>query len=120
MDRRTRNLFAVALIVVLAGSAAMALLAGGAVGGPSGGPPGTQTTVGVVVAVDAQSLDEVRAFTLRQTDGTIALLVIGTLENGAAFPPGHLVEHQATGQPIRAWYRTENGIKIVVRLEDAT
>jgi hypothetical protein len=30
------------------------------------------------------------------------------------------VEHQATGQPIRVWYRTESGIKIAIRIEDAT
>ena len=45
---------------------------------------------------------------------------IGDLENGAEFPPGHLVEHQATAQPVRVWYRTEGDAKVAVRLEDAT
>ena len=45
---------------------------------------------------------------------------IGNLENGAQFPPGHLVEHQSTAQPIRVWYRTQDGVKVAIRLEDAT
>ena len=46
--------------------------------------------------------------------------MLGDLENGTEFPPGHLVEHQATAQPVRVWYRTENGARVAVRLEDAT
>jgi hypothetical protein len=118
VDRRTRNVFAIGLIVVVVASGAMALFASG--GGRPGASPGAQTVDGVVVAVDAQGLDAVRAFTLRQSDGMIALLVVGDLENGASFPPGRLVEHQATGQPIRVWYRTDGDIKVAYRIEDAT
>ena len=117
MDRRTRTLFVVGLIVVVVASGAMALFASGERPGAS---PNAQTLEGVIVAVDAQGLDAVRAFTLRQADGTIALVVVGDLENGASFPPGHLVEHQATGQPIRVWYRTDGDVKVAYRIEDAT
>ena len=58
-------------------------------------------------------------FDLRTTDqGTLAF-ALGDLDNGAEFPPGHLVEHQATAQPVRVWYRTEDGERVAVRLEDA-
>jgi hypothetical protein len=41
------------------------------------------------------------------------------LENGAQFAPGHLVEHQASGQPVRVWYQTDGGANVAIRLEDA-
>ena len=60
---------------------------------------------GVIVGVDSEGLDQVRGFSLRTDDGVTLAFTIGALENGAAFPPGHLVEHQATAQPVRVWYR---------------
>ena len=41
------------------------------------------------------------------------------LENGATFPPGHLVEHQASASPVRVWYRADGGVLYAIRLEDA-
>ena len=84
------------------------------------GPRDAQAVVGVIVGVDAVSLDQVRGFTLRTEGGATVAFTIGKLENGDAFPPGHLVEHQATAQPVRVWYRTEGDVKVAVRLEDAT
>ena len=52
--------------------------------------------------------------------GDSVRFAIGSLENGSKFPPGHLVEHQSTAQPIRVWYRTQDGVKVAIRLEDAT
>jgi hypothetical protein len=120
VDRRSRNLFLVALVVVIGLTGAAAFLLGGtAVRGPDG-PPGAQAAVGVIVGVDSEGLDRVTGFDLRTTDqGTLAFL-LGDLDNGAVFPPGHLVEHQATAQPVRVWYRTEDGVRVAVRLEDAT
>ena len=67
----------------------------------------------------SEGLDRVNGFDLRTIDqGTLAF-TLGDLENGAEFPPGHLVEHQATAQPVRVWYRTEGGDRVAVRLEDA-
>ena len=34
--------------------------------------------------------------------------------------PGHLVEHSATAQPVRVWFRTEGGVDLAIRLEDAS
>jgi hypothetical protein len=74
---------------------------------------------GVVVHVDSAGLADVKGFDLRLTDGTILAFTLGPLENGAQFAPGHLSEHQATGNPVRVSYRVVYGVPIVYRLEDA-
>ena len=99
---------------------AAAFLLGGS-GDPRPGRAGRarRPSIGVIVGVDSAGLDRVNGLHLRTTDqGTLAF-TLGDLENGAEFPPGHLVEHQATAQPVRVWYRTEGGERVAVRLEDA-
>ena len=120
MDRRTRDLFLLVLagLIVLTGAAAM-LLGGTRVREPDV-PPDAQSMVGVVVGVDSAGLARVRGFTLRTDTGESVAFVIGDLQNGAEFPPGHLVEHQSTAQRIRVSYRTEGATKVAVRLEDVT
>jgi hypothetical protein len=122
MDDRTRRLFAAALGVVIVVSAATVLLLGGNTPATptSTPPPDAQQLVGVIVGVDAASLTDVRGFTLRTTDGGTVAFKLGALENGSQFPPGHLVEHQATAQPVRVWYLTDVSGKVAIRLEDAT
>ena len=83
------------------------------------GQPPRQTETGLVVAVDSSGLTDVRGFTLRTDDGRTVAFRIGVLENGAQFPPGHLLEHAATGVRIVVTYRQENGERIAVRLDDA-
>ena len=120
MDRRTRNLFIAVLVVVIGVTGAAAFLLGGTAIRDPEAPAGAQAAVGVIVGVRSEGLDRVSGFDLRTTDqGTLAF-TLGELENGAEFPPGHLVEHQATAQPVRVWYRTEDGVRVAVRLEDAT
>ena len=120
MDRRTRNLFLVALVVVIGLTAAAALLLGGSAVRDPDAPPGAVSAVGVIVRVESEGLDQVAGFDLRTTDQGTLTFVIGDLDNGAEFPPGHLVEHQSTAQPVRVWYRNEDGVRVAVRLEDAT
>ena len=120
MDRRTRNLFLAALVVVIAVTGAAAFLLGGTAVRDPEAPPGAESAVGVIVRVESGGLDKVTGFDLRTSDQETVSFVIGDLENGAEFPPGHLVEHQATAQPVRIWYRTEGGERVAVRLEDAT
>ena len=120
MDRRTRNLFALALVAVIAVTGAAAFLLGGNGLRDPGAPADATSVVGVIVGVQSQGLDKVTGFTLRTIDQGSLAFVIGTLENGAQFPPGHLVEHQATAQPVRVWYRTDGGARVAIRLEDAT
>jgi hypothetical protein len=118
VDRGTRRLFLGALValVVVVGVATIVLSAPPTGGG---GPPGTTAVEGVIVAVDAEGLGDVRSFDLRTTDGTIRTFGLAALENGFEFPPGHLIEHSATAQPVRVWYRTEAGEDLAIRLDDA-
>ena len=95
---------AIALVVILGGTLVQ---------------PPRQTETGVVVAVDSTSLTDVQGFTIRTPDGRTVAFRLGQLENGAAFPPGHLGEHMATAVPVLVTYRDENGERVVVRLEDA-
>jgi hypothetical protein len=119
VDRGTRNIFALVLIAVIVVTAAAAFLLGGSSLIDPGAPANATAVDGVIVAVRSEGLDRVNGFDLRTIDqGTLAFTV-GDLENGSEFPPGHLVEHQATAQPVRVWYRTEGTDKVAVRLEDA-
>jgi hypothetical protein len=120
VDSRTRNLFLAALVVVIGLTAAAAFLLGGSAIRDPDAPPGAQAAVGVIVGVDSEGLDKVKGFELRTTDQGTLVFKLGDLDNGAEFPPGHLVEHQSTAQPVRVWYRTEGGTRVAVRLEDAT
>lgn len=117
MDRRTRNLFALLLIGVIAATGGAAILLSGT--GVGAGSANEQQVAGVIVRVDSEGLDRVRGFSLRTETGATVAFSLGVLENGAAFPPGHLVEHQATAQPVRVWYRTEGDLRVAIRLEDA-
>jgi hypothetical protein len=76
--------------------------------------------VGVVVSVDTPSLGKVNGFALRLADGSTLTLKVGVLENATQFSPSHLLAHEATSVPIRAFYRLQNGAPVVYRLEDAS
>lgn len=84
-------------------------------------PPTTRQSpvLGVVMRVDSAGLGQVRAFDLRLENGSTVTLTLGPLENAADFSPNHLAEHQASSEPVRAFYRLEAGIPVVYRLEDA-
>lgn len=118
MDRRTRNLFALVLVVVVAVTGGAALLLSDTSMLDPDGPPDTTEVVGVVVGVDSSGLADVRGFTLRRAGGETLVFRLGELENGDQFPPGHLAEHQATAAPVRVWYRMEGDERFAVRLED--
>jgi len=81
--------------------------------------PRTSTATGVVVAVDAASLAEVRSFTIRTPDLEVLEFAVDALENGAEFPPGHLVEHITSGEPVIVTFRVEGGVRTAIRIEDA-
>jgi hypothetical protein len=83
------------------------------------GQAASQTETGLVVAVDSSGLTDVRGFTIRTNDGRTVDFRIGVLENGAQFPPGHLLEHAATGVKVVVTYRRENGELVAIRLDDA-
>lgn len=120
MDRRTRDLFALALVIVIAMTGGAALILGGGTSpAPAATPPaGTPEVVGVVVAVDSQGLGDVRGFTLRRPGGEELGFSLAELENGTQFPPGHLAEHLADAVPVRVWYRESGGQRLAVWLAD--
>jgi hypothetical protein len=115
MDRRTRNVFAIGLLVLVAalGGATYLLTAN-----PDGSAP-AESVIGVIVGVQSEGLDQVRGFDLRTGQGVTVAFVLGDLENGSTFPPGHLVEHQATGQPVRVSFVLDGATKVAIRIEDA-
>ena len=119
MDRRTRNLFALALVLVIAAAGGVAILLSGSGADLTRGSADAPSVVGVIVGVESAGLDKVRGFSIRTSDGSTVAFAIGTLENASAFPPGHLVEHQATAQLVRVWYRTDGQTRVAIRLEDA-
>jgi hypothetical protein len=119
MDPRTRNLFVLAFVLVIGVTAAATFLLAGATPRDPGPPADASTAVGVIVGVQSTGLDHVAGFTLRTTDQGSIPFKLGDLENGAQFPPGHLVEHQATAAPVRVWYHIVGTDKVVIRLEDA-
>jgi len=102
-----RAVLACVLAVLLVGSAATGC-------GGTGG-----SDVGVVVHVESAGLTDVRAFTLRASGGQVTRYVL-RLENGSTFPPGHLVEHQATSEPVRVVWRMEGPDRVAIRVEDAS
>ena len=74
---------------------------------------------GVVVSVDSAGLSQVKGFKLRMADGSVQPFAIGTLENGTEFPPGHLMEHVVSADPVRVYFRPDGGALVVYRIEDA-
>ena len=113
----TLGIAAVIVVVLVVAGVQSGILGPGRTPGPSGIHDSPVT--GVVIAVDSPSLGQVRDFVLRVVDGTTVTLALGTLENATEFSPSHLVEHMASSEPIRAWYRLENGSPVAYRLEDA-
>jgi hypothetical protein len=75
---------------------------------------------GIIVKVEATGLTQVNAFDLRTPLYPVGLhFVVGPLENGTQFPPGHLKEHEASGSPVRVYYTRSGSTLIAYRLEDA-
>lgn len=119
MDGQSRNLFVLILVIVIAVTGGAAMILGGGTGQELGTPPGTTVVDGVVVGVRAESLGDVRSFTLRTSSGEVLEFGLASLENGDAFPLGHLAEHQVTAEVVRVWYRDDGGTMLAIRLEDA-
>jgi hypothetical protein len=74
---------------------------------------------GTVTSVDATGLTQVKGFTLRTQGGQDLKFVLGTLDNQADFPPGHLAEHLAAAAPILVFFKVVDGQLVVYHLEDA-
>lgn len=116
LDRFFPTLAVVAAILVVG----FLGLQGNGLATPSSVPLPSSPLVGVVVAVDSAGLADIRGFDLRLADGSTVTLTLGLLENATEFSPSHLTEHQATSEPIRAFYRLDDGVPVAYRLEDAS
>ena len=121
MDRTTRNVFLWVLAALVIGVGAIAVYSNTTASPtPTASlPPDTPQAVGIIVAIDAAGLTDVRSFTLRTADGQLLTYGLTQLQNGTEFPPGHLAEHQATAQPVRVFYRDDGDTLQALRLEDA-
>ena len=106
-------------LAIVGAGVVVAAIAAALVVGPQLTTPPARTEIGVVVSVDAVSLTDVRGFQIRTADGRTVSFRVGSLENGAQFPPGHLGEHMATTQPVRVTYRDDGDQHVAIRLEDA-
>jgi hypothetical protein len=107
--RRLTILAAIVVVVV-----AFAVVSAIALGGP-----GRRVETGIVVGVRATGLTLVQGFSIRTADGRTVDFRVGHLENGAAFPPGHLAEHKISLVPVRVTFIDQGGVHVAVRLEDA-
>lgn len=119
MEPRFRNYLVLVVVLVIGLGTATAVYVNGAGRRDPNQPPNADHVVGVVVKVESKGLTNVVGFTLRTTADKNMVFLVDTLENGVAFPPGHLVEHQAASSPIQVWYRTDNGINHALWMIDA-
>lgn len=93
-------------------AAALALLLGAC------GGAGSQSQIGVVIAVDGD-LTHVASFTLRTPAGEDLVLVPAPDARFDGAPLSHLIEHLRSGEPVRVVYRTEDDRLVATRLGDA-
>jgi len=81
--------------------------------------PTLYSETGVVTNVTSTSLVDIESFQLRTSDGRMLTFSTKGLAYGEGFPPQHLREHQALGQPVVVTYRVTDGRNDVVKLQDA-
>lgn len=62
------------------------------------GPPAPDRVEGVILEIDAESLGEVRSFTLKDGDNVYEIFIADDVEYG--FPLGHLQEHLSSNEPV--------------------
>lgn len=90
----------------LAGAAAALAVAVACSGGDAGGDAPEPVT-GVVLDVRATSLTEVSSFVVKDGDRRVVVRVTDDTE--FAFPPAHLAEHRASGEPVRVEVSRRDG-----------
>jgi hypothetical protein len=130
--RRSGTSWLAGLVTILG----IAACSGGPIVGPTSGNPGTPSptsapgtvgstqgpaspVAGVITAVESAGLNAVHGFTLRTSGEKILHFKLGVLDDPTAFPPGHLAEHQLTGNPVLVFFKAEGADLVVYHLEDA-
>ena len=119
MEPKFRNYLVLIVVLIIGLATATALAMGGFGRRDPNQPPDAPAVIGVVVKVDSKGLTNVISFTVRTDANTNMVFDLSKLENGPAFPPGHLVEHQASSMPIQVWYKTQDGVNYALWLQDA-
>ena len=105
------------LVIVVTGGAALLL---GEPGQPRWSARPDVGRSGSSIDVDGQASSDVRWLHAPDVDGADRRRsTSATWRTATTFPPGHLVEHQATGQPVRVWFATEGAERLAIALEDA-
>jgi hypothetical protein len=100
---------------LLCGTAMLMLLSGcSSDGGEENGAPSEIT--GVVIDIDASSLDDVEGFTLRSEGRNYEILIDPDVEYG--FPLGHLAEHRSTADPVKVELEEREGELFARSIED--
>ena len=95
------------------------LSASGACAAPAAPP--TRTVRGVLVDVQAASLQQLSEFTLRTDDGQELSFVPAPDFNVGVqhqMTPGHMRQHMALGDPVSVTYRDENGAHLALSATD--
>lgn len=105
MLRRVPATLIVAVLVAACGSG----------GGGSNG--GTETLAGVIVEIDARSIEDIESFTLLHHGREHEVVVTGQTQ--FAFAPGHLSEHRATSEPVEVEVERRDGVSYALTVRDA-
>jgi hypothetical protein len=85
---------------------------------PSPSAPPSSPVVGVVIDVKSAGLTKVESFTIRTDAGETLTFQVGTLAPDS-FPPGHLTEHAATGEPVQVTFQVDGDALVATDLGDA-
>ena len=81
----------------------------------------TKTAHGVLLEVEAPSIQRVERFTLRTDDGQQLQFSAAPDFNSSAshaMTPGHMRQHMALAETVTVTYREENGRLIALNAED--
>lgn len=86
-------------------------------------PPAAQAedapseVTGVLLDVEAEGVDDVTSFTLKDGDETYEIFIAEDVEYG--FPLGHLSEHLSTGDPVKVPLEERDGKLYALSIDDA-
>ena len=88
-------------------------------------PPATpaQTARGVLLDVEAPSLQKVDSFTLRTDDGQeLHFVAAPNFNEGVShlMTPGHMRQHMALADPVEVTYRDDNGTLVALTAVDVS
>ena len=85
--------------------------------------PPTQTVRGVLLDVEAPSIQKVDGFTLRTDQGEeLHFATAPDFNQGVAhlMTPGHMRQHMALGDPVEVSYREDNGHLVALSAVDVS